>query len=97
MGGKKNFGNQVAKILGRNFFKKKSGNGFTEMEGKKKFVAMELPKIGERERERENCLDKKIILNSYSKKYIYSYFFHSFFFYQSCLVCVYVIFFHFVL
>ena len=51
MGGKKNFGNQVAKILGRNFLKKKSGNGFTEMEGKKKIVAMELPKIGgERER-----------------------------------------------
>ena len=41
---------------------------------------MELPKIGERERERENCLDKKIILNSYSKKYTYSYFFNSFFF-----------------
>ena len=34
-GRKKNFGNQVAKILGRNFFLKKSGNGFTEMEGKK--------------------------------------------------------------
>ena len=53
MGGKKNFGNQVAKILGRNFFKKKSGNGFTEMKGKKKLWQWSCRKLEGRERERE--------------------------------------------
>ena len=60
------------------------GNGIAEMGGKK-IVAVDLWQCccqngrekkcgnGERERERESCLDKKIILDSYSKKYTYSY------------------------
>ena len=35
-------------------------------------MAIELPKIGDREKERERE-DKKNILDSYSKKYTYSY------------------------
>ena len=52
------------------------GNVVAEMEGnKKRIVAMELSKIGgERERERERIVQiKKNILDSYSKKYTYSY------------------------
>ena len=76
-------GNVVAKMEG----KKKCDNWlcFLELpkwEGKKRIMVMELPKIGgERERERENCLDKKYIYleesitsslppDSYSPKYL---------------------------
>ena len=48
----------------------------------------------ERERERESCLAKTKILDSYSTKCTY---FHvSIYFDRSRLVCVYVMFFHFV-
>ena len=45
------------------------GNGIAKILGRNLIVilAMKLPKIG------ENCLDKKNILNSYSKKYTYFY------------------------
>ena len=62
IGGKKNCGNGIAEMEGKKMCQLICGNVVAEMEGnKKRIVAMELPKIGEREREREreNCLDKK--------------------------------------
>ena len=49
------------------------GNVVAGMEGKKK---KKNSANGVAENERENCLDKKNILDSYSKKYTYSYSFH---------------------
>ena len=75
---KKNCGNGIAKMGGK---KKKNRNSWfvamllpkwKEKKSGNWFVAMELPKIGDREKERERE-DKKNILDSYSKKYTYSY------------------------
>ena len=59
IGGKKNCGNGIAEMEGKKMCQLICGNVVAEMEGnKKRIVAMELSKIGgERERERENCLD----------------------------------------
>ena len=92
MGGKKIVAVDLWQCCCWNRKKKKCGNWFVamaEMEEKKSgnwFVAMLLLEWKEKkkknsangvaENERENCLDKKNILDSYSKKYTYSYSFH---------------------
>ena len=92
MGGKKIVAIDLWQCCCWNRKKKKCGNWFVamaEMEEKKSgnwFVAMLLLEWkgkkkknsanGAAENERENCLDKKNILDSYSKKYTYSYSFH---------------------
>ena len=65
-----------------------------EKKEKKRIVAIEFPKIGERER--ENYLDKKYILDSYSKKYTFLFFLfvNSFFFTEAvwfvCMLCSFI-------
>ena len=67
------YGNVVVEIERKKKWQLICGNVVAGMEGKKK---KKNSANGVAENERENCLDKKNIWDSYSKKYTYSYSFH---------------------